>query len=145
MPGVTHVGKKALPKFYAAARICKTEKLTAVQFVVRQLERMALTGSFWPTAIASNYESKPAARTELTLGHYRSQLEIYEQRRTLYDPALLLEEEGLTFTPLFRFAMAVELGHLTLVNKLRLAAAEEYLANPVCEKLFSYLKGALNG
>ncbi len=139
IPGRVTVPRKAHPQFYEAARLCRQQRLTAEQFVAQQLRGMAVTGSFYPMGIAKQYDHNLLGVASIE--QYKAQLAIYSAQSRILTPRLLLEDDRGPLTPLFRLAMAYEIGHHDLVALLRDRARLEFLATKGTAELFPHLKG----
>jgi hypothetical protein len=140
VPGIARVSKTHYPVFYRAAELCKRRGMTAEAFVKTQLEGMAMLGTFWPSAIASekfertltdhNRSGVRSAR------HYLSQLHIFAERSRLDGPHLVLADDTIQFTPLFRAVMAAKYDLDDIVEANRTAALRELEGVPLAKEIF---------
>lgn len=138
------VGKKHYKHFYRAGEMCKEMQMSPATFTRMQLEGMARTGKFWPSAIASGVHAELSGTSNSSISVqftrlYRSMLTLYEQHSRLYGVYQTLSDASIQFTPLFRAALAKSYGFDDIVEKYIDAAREELEAVPVAREVFANL------
>lgn len=146
-PAARTIKPRNLVFFERAATAAAEAGLTAEQYVTRQFQALDVTGVYWPSALVSAYTADAAQRLEESddqiLRSYGQQLALYEARAYGWKPCLVLADESAPFRPLFRVAIAVEVGCPEVVERYRQDAASELRSCPVLAQLFPEVLGVL--
>lgn len=129
------VGVRDAKHFYRAALRCRESGHPAETYIEQQLEGMAATGCFWPSAIASEKLAAKAVRDNdwciQKVRHYRCQLALIQARASIYGLTRVLRDPAVEISPLIRCIAAHREG-LTDVEELYIEAARtEYNSLPI--------------
>lgn len=148
--GKVSVSKRMYKHFYRAAELCKQLEMSPRAFTRVQLEGMARTGKFWPSAIASKRHVEIASTSNRALSLrfirlYRSMLTLYERHVQEYGCYETLRDPTLQFTPLFRVALATRMGFDDIISDYKDEARAELDSIPVARDAFKGMLGAVDG
>jgi hypothetical protein len=126
--------------FYKAAEIVKSRGLTPEEFITQRLRRMAELNLLWPRAIAGEVfdesEQTNNARSLERIRHYKAQLDLFENRSSLYGSENAVRDMSNPFSPVVRYYLAKKLGLDDVMKSFEALAKDELLASREARETF---------
>jgi hypothetical protein len=140
IPGRPQIPRKALPRFYEAARLARDRKQTAAEYVATALSGMSLLQTFWPSGIASERVLKAADTARhndaTEVARYRAMLGLFSRMRGIYGTREVLEDPSVLISPLVRYVCARTLGQQDIAAEWAAQARSELRENPKAREVF---------